>query len=86
MIENLNRSLSDYFKLERFKNKVSQEEMAEKLGISRNTYISWENNPIQLSIGTLNNISDKLGSDIIIFFKEYVAKSNNKNQEQEKEE
>lgn len=79
MLENLNQSLSDYFKLLRFKKKISQEEMAEKLGVSRNTYASWENNPVQLSVSVLNNISDKLDSDIIIFFKDYVAKSNSKN-------
>lgn len=76
MTENLNQSLSDYLKLLRFKKKVSQEEIATKLGVSRNTYSTWENNPVQLSLNTLNTISDELDSDIIIFFKDYVANCN----------
>lgn len=83
MLEELNNSLSEYFKLLRFKNKISQEEIAKRLGVSRNTYSTWENNPAQLSLETLNNISDKLGNDIIIFFKEYVANSNKSNSKDE---
>lgn len=76
MLEEINSSLSEYFKLLRFKKKISQEELAKELGISRNTYSNWENNPVQLSLETLSSVSDKLGEDILIFFQEYVAKSN----------
>lgn len=77
MFSNLNQELSDYIKLLRFKSKMNQEETATKLNISRNTYISWENNPITLSLDTLIKIGDVFNTDITIFFKEYVAKSNN---------
>ena len=49
------------------------------LNISRNTYTIWENNPIALSLENILKIGKVLDEDIIIFFKEYVAKSNDKN-------
>lgn len=76
MFSNLNQDLSDYIKLLRFKSKMNQEETANRLDISRNTYISWENNPIALSLDTLVRIGNVFNEDIIIFFKNYVAKSN----------
>lgn len=76
MFLNLNQELSDHIKLLRFKSKMNQEETATRLNISRNTYISWENNPIALSLDTLIKIGNVFNEDIIIFFKEYVAKSN----------
>lgn len=76
MFSNLNQDLSDYIKLLRFKSKMNQEETANRLDISRNTYISWENNPIALSLDTLVKIGNVFNEDIIIFFKNYVAKRN----------
>jgi transcriptional regulator with XRE-family HTH domain len=78
MFQTLNDDLSEYLKLLRFKSKKSQEDVAKELDISRNTYTTWENNPMALSIDTLNKITNVFGEDIIIFFKQYVAKSNNK--------
>ncbi len=78
MFQTLNDDLSEYLKLLRFKSKKSQEDVAKELDISRNTYTTWENNPMSLSIDTLNKITNVFGEDIIIFFKQYVAKSNNK--------
>ena len=76
MFDTLNSDLSDYLKLLRFKFKKSQEEVAKELNITRNTYSSWENNPICLSLETLNKVTNVFGEDAIIFFKDYVAKSN----------
>lgn len=76
MFETLNQDLSDYIKLLRFKSKKSQEVVAKELGVSRNTYQLWENNPISLSLETLNKITTYYGEDLSIFFKEYVASSN----------
>lgn len=81
MFETLNSELSDYLKLLRFKAKKSQEEVAKCLDVSRNTYASWENNPISLSLDTLNKITNFFDNDIINFFNQYVAKSNNKEKE-----
>lgn len=76
MLKNINDELSDYLKLIRFKHKKSQEDIAKDLNITRNTYGAWENNPISLSIETLNKIANVMNEDIIIFFEEYVAKRN----------
>ena len=78
MFENLNQELSDYIKLMRFKKKMSQDDVAETLKISRNTYGTWENNPMSLSLETLIKVFAVFEEDILYFFKSYVAKSNNK--------
>lgn len=78
MHETLNQELSDYIKLLRFKKKYSQEEVAKKIGITRNTYSIWENKPIALSLETLVNLFDVFEEDVLIFFKKYVAKGNEK--------
>ena len=76
MFETLNQDLSDYIKLLRFKSKKSQEVVAKELGVTRNTYQKWESDPISLDIKTLNKITTNFGEDISIFFKQYVASSN----------
>ena len=81
MFETLNADLSDYLKLLRFKKKKSQEEVAKELNITRNTYTNWENNPVSLSLDTLNKLVRFYGENILIFFQQYVAKSN-KNKEE----
>lgn len=82
MYNKINEELSDYLKLLRFKHKKSQEDMAKTLSITRNTYCIWENNPISLSLETLNKITNVMGEDIIIFFVDYVAKCNFKEREE----
>ncbi len=73
---NLKEELSDYIKLQRFKNKLSQEQVAQKLNVSRNTYNVWENSPTKIDIETLKKIGDAIGEDLLIFFDNYVAKCN----------
>ena len=75
-METLNDKLSDFIKVERFKAKLSQQEMANKMNITRNTYIKWENNPKKLNLEQLDKIGQVLDTDIFIFFNEYVAESN----------
>ena len=82
MFKALNNDLSDYLKLLRFKSKKSQEEVAKDLDVSRNTYATWENNPISLSLDTLNKITNFFDDDITNFFIQYVAKSNKKEKEE----
>ena len=82
MFKTLNNDLSDYLKLLRFKSKKSQEEVAKDLDVSRNTYATWENNPISLSLDTLNKITNFFDDDITNFFIRYVAKSNEKEKEE----
>lgn len=75
-MKNLNYELSEYIKLLRFKSKLSQEETASKLKITRQCYANWENNPIKLDLDKLEKIGKVFNSDIFIFFNEYVAESN----------
>lgn len=74
--EKINAELSDYIRLLRLKYRKSQEDMGQLLGVSRNTYAIWEKRPISLSLETLIKIGEVLDDNILIFFKEYVAKSN----------
>ncbi len=69
----LNEELSDYIKLQRFKKKLSQEDVAARLQVSRNTYSAWENSPTRIDIETLQKISAAIGEDLLIFFNNYVA-------------
>ena len=46
----------------------SQEQMADKLGVSRATYNRYETNPDKLNVKTLRKISALLGCDIADFF------------------
>ena len=57
---------------------MSQDDVAEILKISRNTYGTWENNPMALSLETLIKVFAVFEEDILYFFKSYVAKSNEK--------
>lgn len=82
MKNKLNNELSEYIKLCRFKKKVSQLDIANKLNISRQAYTNWENNPIKLDLDKLIDIGSAIGEDILIFFNNYIAKCN-KNKEQE---
>lgn len=76
MKEQLNNDLSEYLKLIRFKNKISQEDISKKLNITRQCYTNWENNPIKLDLGQLIEIGVAMNEDILIFFEEYIAKCN----------
>lgn len=48
---------------------LSQEEMALKCGVHRNTYASWEENPNNVSVGHAKVIAKALGESVdTIFF------------------
>ncbi len=49
---------------------ISQDEMAEKLGIHRNTYASWEEHPEDISMKNASIISEILGMPVekLIFY------------------
>lgn len=48
---------------------LSQEEMALKCGVHRNTYASWEDNPNNVSVGHAKVIAKALGESVdTIFF------------------
>ncbi|MBE6152667.1 MAG: helix-turn-helix transcriptional regulator [Firmicutes bacterium] len=60
--------VSEYLKLERFKKKVSQDKIAEFIGISGNTYRSYENNPETITLDVGVKISEFLDCNIFQFF------------------
>jgi transcriptional regulator with XRE-family HTH domain len=76
MKEKINNELSEYLKYLRFKNKLSQENVAEKLGITRQAYSLWENNPIKLDLGQLFEVGNAMNENILIFFENYIANCN----------
>lgn len=75
-IENLNYELSEYLRMSRAKKKQSQEDAGRILNISRNSYALRERNPKNMTLSKLLDMSNKLDNDVLIFFKDYVAKRN----------
>lgn len=67
--EKINK-LKDAIKLERFRNKITQAEMAKELDISRNWYIELENNPNKLELQQAFKISRKLNWNMFKFIDE----------------
>lgn len=71
--ENINK-LKDAIKLERFRNKITQAEMAKELDISRTWYIELENNPDKLELQQAFKISKKLKWNMFKFIDEELLK------------
>lgn len=66
--------LSEMIKLQRFKEKKSQEECANGLNISIPTYREYENNPNKLSLEQAIILGKILNFNIFdIFFESYIA-------------
>ncbi len=59
----------------RLAKELSQEQMASKCGVHRNTYASWEENPESVSIKNAKIIAKALGENVnTIFFDEDSTK------------
>ena len=57
---------------------LSQEEMASKCNVHRNTYASWEENPDMVSVGNAKLIALALGESVdAIFFSNNSTKCGN---------
>lgn len=53
----------------RLAKEISQEQMAAKCGVHRNTYASWEENPEDISVKNAKIIAAALGESVnVIFF------------------
>ncbi len=76
MKEKINADLSEYLKLLRFKRKITQEDIAVKLNVTRQCYSNWENNPIKLNLDQLIEIGNVLDENILIFFNNNIANCN----------
>lgn len=72
----MNEKLSDFIRIKRLIKKHTQQSLADKIGVTRQTYANWEENPIEISISKLLLIQEALEEDILIFFSEYVANCN----------
>lgn len=72
----MNEKLSDFIRIKRLIKKHTQQSLADKIGVTRQTYVNWEKNPIEISISKLLLIQEALEEDILIFFSEYVANCN----------
>lgn len=59
----------------RLAKELSQEEMALKCSVHRNTYASWEENPDNVSVGNAKIIAKALGESVdTIFFNDNSTK------------
>lgn len=64
----MNNQLQNNFKSLRVRNGLIQEEVAKMLGISRQQYITYENNPNMIKIDILLKLSKIFKCDINEFF------------------
>lgn len=63
----------------RLAKEISQEEMAIKCGVHRNTYAAWEENPDNVSVGNAKKIAAALGESVnTIFFNDESTKCRTK--------
>lgn len=76
--DEVNSQLSDYIRLMRQKHKLSQEELATKLNVTRQCYQNWEYNPTKLSLDQLIQIGAILGENILLFFDSLSCKMQQK--------
>lgn len=60
--------LSEFLKLQRFKSKLSQEDVAKMLGISRNSYNQYENCPLKITLEVLLKLSIIYNMNLYNFF------------------
>ena len=67
MTEEQIKIVSDEIKIQRFKNKIKQEDIAEVLKISRETYRKLENNPDKISVKQALAISSTLNWNLLDF-------------------
>lgn len=62
------KKIAANIRAERCRLYLKQEEVANKVGISRASYLEFERDATKLRVGTLLKIADALGCDIDIFY------------------
>lgn len=67
--------ISEKLKGLRAENCLSQEQVAEKLNIHRETFRKYENNPLTMNIGLFIEMLEIYGSNPLIFFEKTMANS-----------
>lgn len=66
--EKISEELSEFLKLQRFKSKLSQEDVAKMLSISRNSYNQYENYPLKMTLEILLKLSIIYNINLYNFF------------------
>lgn len=77
--EKISEELSEFLKLQRFKSKLSQEDVAKILGISRNSYNQYENYPLKITLEVLLKLSIIYDINLYNFFYSQCCKTQQKN-------
>lgn len=77
--EKISEELSEFLKLQRFKSKLSQEDVAKMLGISRNSYNQYENYPLKITLEVLLKLSIIYDINLYNFFYSQCCKTQRKN-------
>ena len=65
-----NEKLSQNLKVARVAKGLTQEQVADYLEVSRNTFNVWENNPYTIDFGVLVKLADYFQLDVRTFFAE----------------
>ncbi len=65
---NTPKEIGEYVKQLRKLKGLTQAEMAASIGIATNTYTQFETGKTNMTLATLNRISDALGYDLLISF------------------
>ena len=78
--------ISNNIKSYRIKKGLKQEEIADIMGVSRNTYFDYEVNPQRVKVETLQKIADILNCKVSDFFKENDVTKSNVNETKTREE
>ena len=78
--------ISNNIKSYRIKKGLKQEEIADIMGVSRNTYCDYEVNPQRVKVETLQKIADILNCKVSDFFKENDVTKSNVNETKTREE
>lgn len=68
MKKDTSNMITEHLKLTRFKLKLSQDDVAKALKISRNSYNFYENHPLSMSLETILKLNQILGIDLFNFF------------------
>ena len=82
-MENISKIMSDKLKGLRAENNYSQEKVAEKLAIHRETFRKYENDPEHIDIGIFLEILELYNTSPVIFFEQIYGKMPFKKMEEE---
>lgn len=82
-MENISKIMSDKLKGLRAENNFSQEKIAEKLDVHRETFRKYENDPVHIDVGVFLEILQLYNTSPIIFFEQIYGKMPFDNQKQE---